>query len=292
MKKNCYFKSKMANSIGIISTYRITKINENIKINQFETCQVMTWHEKDSLYYEMSPYHLKTDGLEKNINGGNIIFENFYQGSKIYNEVFPIEIYPHFSRNGDARFLQWKWGHEKHIDDEGKIIWDLYMRWRNNIFLCKHPIRYPNGRKNSKYCKCAVLISKNITGDIEVSFLNYIQTRIQFYRNEYCRLIRKLPIYMILFNKIMMGININIQEIDVPHPSKKGFHGTLCYQNGIFIPTLDNLEILINDISEPFGHGLCISYALINDIKTYFERQSILNSQYFNSIKNIEINET
>jgi hypothetical protein len=83
---------------------------------------------------------------------------------------------------------------------------------------------------------------------------------------EYIRLIRKLLIYHQLLAKIIKGQNILITEVDVPHKDKKGFYNKDLDNNNIYNPTIESLNILLNDSSEPFGHGLCLAYALLEDI--------------------------
>uniref|UniRef100_A0A6C0BD31 Uncharacterized protein n=1 Tax=viral metagenome TaxID=1070528 RepID=A0A6C0BD31_9ZZZZ len=263
--------------IGNISTYRIKTISEKPSIPGYETCQVMSWHKKDTPYYELSPYYLRTDGLEENINSGGVIFENLYQGSKIYPVVYDIEVYPHHTRRGDSRYLHWKWQKENHIDSNGNIIWATYMNWRYSLFRCNNPIHYPNGRNRAKEAVGTVFLSKNQDGTSKVEILNYIEARHRVYRKEYCRLIRNLNFYQLLFQKVMSGINISLQEIDVPHPSKRGLHGSLCHPSGVFVTSIENIDLLINDSSEPFGHGLCVAYALHQDIASYVSRISNSN---------------
>lgn len=94
-----------------IYTKRAKSLNESntCDTGSYDKVNVFTWHKKDSPYYEMSPYYLKTDGSECITNPGNVIFENFWQGSKVYPVVYPIEIYPHFTHRGKPHMLMWKW---------------------------------------------------------------------------------------------------------------------------------------------------------------------------------------
>lgn len=66
---------------------------------------------------------------------------------------------------------------------------------------------------------------------------------------------------------IKNGINICIQEIDVPSLGKRGNYGNFVDSNGVYISNLETLDILLNDPSEAFGHGLCICYALHQDLR-------------------------
>ena len=97
--------------------------------------------------------------------------------------------------------------------------------------------------------------------------LTYIEARKRLYKQEYIRLIRKLPEYQKILNMVLNGLNICIHEIDVPSPEKKGYYGSLCRPDGIFVCNKRDLDLLINDSSEAFGHGLCIAMALIEDVE-------------------------
>src|SRR3989344_3106251 len=100
-----------------ITTKRITRISDKcVCPEDYVPIPILSWHKKDSEYYTLSPYYLKTDGEEEQLNNGGVIFENFWQGSKVYPEVGPIEHYPHHSMRGNPKYLSWKYDHhEKHI---------------------------------------------------------------------------------------------------------------------------------------------------------------------------------
>ena len=244
----------------MITTYRVKNITEKKNIDGFKTIQVLSWHRKNTPYYELSPYLLKTDGNEENINSGNVIFENFWQFSKLYKTVYDIKVYPHFTKNGNPNYLQWKWPTETHVENS-VISWPTYLNWRYSGFDCQHPIRRPNGNKAHE-CLCTILGKS----DNSCEYLDYIEARKRIYVKEYCRLIRKLPIYAKLLNMVRSGTNICIQEIDVPAANKKGFYGSLCRSDGVYIANLNSLEQLLNDPSEAFGHGLCLCIALLEDL--------------------------
>ena len=50
----------------------------------------------------------KTDGLKKCTNPGNILFENFYQGLKVYDIVYQNSVYPSRFHTGKPEHLWWK----------------------------------------------------------------------------------------------------------------------------------------------------------------------------------------
>lgn len=93
---------------------------------------------------------LKTDGNEICYNTGGILFENFYQGCKVYPSKYQMN---------NPKYLWWKFtpitlSGDIIIDNNNNINYDLYLNWRNSLWNCKNPIRYPNKifrRKNTKF---------------------------------------------------------------------------------------------------------------------------------------------
>lgn len=81
------------------------------------------------------------------------------------------------------------------------------------------------------------------------------------YVNEYIRLIKQLHEYTLL-TRLQNGINLMICKIDVPAKYKND-----CDDNDVCILSLEKLEILLNDTSEAFVHGLCLAYALLQDLQ-------------------------
>lgn len=204
----------------------------------YEAINVLPWKKERSRYYEMSPYYLKTDGLEEQINDGNILFENFWQGSKVFPVVYPIIVRPHYQSD----IIWWQWDKkERHID--GDIVLPEYKNWRQSIWQCKNPIRYPNSFNRRSECAFLLLNDRK---------LDYITSRKDLYIKEYSRLIKKLLIYHTLLNKLRNGQKLCIFEIDVP--------------TNDFYPTIENLTLLENDKKKPYGHGLCLAMSLLKDL--------------------------
>lgn len=139
----------------MISIYRADTIKKITSVpNGFKPIQILSWHKKDTKYYELSPYHLKTDGNEGIQNQGGIIFENFWQGSKVYDFVYSNEVYPHYRFKGNHKYLWWSYQadnvKECHYNKELEQITDKWLGWRNSLWLCNHGIRYPNQKKTQK----------------------------------------------------------------------------------------------------------------------------------------------
>ena len=249
----------------MIKTQRITSILSKIEdCEGFESVNVLIWKGK---WKAFSPYYLKTDGNEINNNEGGIIFENFWQGSKVYDIVYDIKVYTHYTKQGNDDYLLWEY---KTKEGNGQVIYDkeedrinmkAYMRWRNSLWDCDKAIRYPNGRERRKYTQFALIIDKE--GNQER--LNYIQARKKLYVKEYKRLVRKLDEYEILLNKLKKGKNLLLCEIDVPSKGRKGKYGEVD-EEGNCEMTLEKIKDLLNDESEPFGHGLALAQALLEDL--------------------------
>jgi hypothetical protein len=248
----------------MIKVKRITTINEKVVVPvNYVPINVMSWN-KTNEFYQFSPYHLRTDGDEKQLNNGNIIFENFWQGSKVFDEICSIDVYPNWRQRNNPKQLIWHYtatnNCEKHYDKETKTISAKYFEWRNSIWNCQKAIRYPNGYNKRSKVLFSLYISLN-----NVEHLDYIQSRKMIYFNEYCRLIRKLPIYNKLLGRLKNNENLCILEIDVPTKGKKGLYGKNVNDDNTYDCTLERINALLEDPSEPFGHGLCIVHCLLMD---------------------------
>jgi len=239
----------------MIKTKQIKSINSTCDtIDNYKIVNVLSWHKKDTPYFELSPYYLKTDGHEEIQNNGNVIFENFWQGSKVYQKIKAIKQYSHYSKIGDPNYLWYEYHDD--ILMNGNDILPAYYEWRNHLFDNKKPVRYPVGISDRKKCLFSLVGNKR---------LNYIEARQQIYIKEYSRLIRNLDIYKELLNELKQGINLCIYEIDVPEKNKKGNFKFVNEIDNTYNCTIENLNILSNDPSEAFGHGLCLAKTLLED---------------------------
>jgi hypothetical protein len=235
----------------MIQTQKISSTTEKPKdVAGYTTINVLKWN--NSKWKYLCPYYLKTDGREVNANPGNILFENFYQGSKVYNTLRPVEVYPSRFQQGDPNYLWWKYNATKQltsVDDDGNGTFDkpAYLDWRTSLWNCTHPIRYPNGYEN----KHDVAFSLVIDAAGNETRLDYITARKLIYVAEYNRLIRRTSQYTTLLNMLRSGQNLLICEVDVPErPTQM---------------TLPVLENLMNQ-RPSFGHGLCLAHALLTDL--------------------------
>ena len=222
---------------------------------------VLSWHKKDTEFYELSPYYLRTDGLEELVNPGKIIFENFWQGSKVYPKVYPIDVYSHPSRIGNPSFLWWSYkAEEDHLLDE-KIL-PAYYSWRTSLWNCTKAIRYPNGRNHRHEVAFSLLTKKDGTEER----LSYLEARFRIYGQEYKRLIRKIPSYQKILDLVKNGKKICIIEIDVPKQSAKGLFKNYATKENIFYATPEKVNALIGDPSSSCDHGIFLIQALFEDL--------------------------
>lgn len=249
----------------MITTQQIkSTTSKPVKLDGYETINVLKWN--NSKWKGLCPYLLETDGNECCHNSGGILFENFYQGCKVYDIVYENKVYASKYHMHNPKYLWWEFNpttaNGDKLLDNGSINYDIYYRWRNSLWGCKKPIRYPNKihrRKNTQFALC---IDKN--GNEKR--LNYISSRKEIYMREYIRLIKKLPEYNKLLNKLKSGENIMICEVDVPAKNKRGEYGKDCDDNNICHMSLKKLKLLLNDTNEAFGHGLCLAYSLLVDL--------------------------
>lgn len=248
----------------IASRYIASTSSKMLPYEDFEAINVLKWN--NSKWKALCPYFLKTDGKEENANPGNVLFENFYQSIKIYDVVYENSVYASRFHTGNPKYQWWKF---EPVNPEGDVIisndvinLDVYFPWRNSLWNCPNPIRCPN----KFHRKSKVLFSLLINEKGEQTRMNYITARKRIYAQEYIRLVKKLPQYAALLEKLSKG-NIMIGEIDVPAKHKKGIYGQNCDHQNICILDLKLLEQLLEDESEPFGHGLCLAYSLLSDLQ-------------------------
>lgn len=250
------YKKKI--KIGKLATQRIDNtVSKAKQYKNFKTINVLKW--KNSEWKTLSPYYLKTDGNERNENNGGIIFENFYQGCKVYDIVYENKVYASRFVINNPKYLWWHFKPESDSGDKlinnNIIDYRLYYRWRNSLWNASESIRYPNKIHRRKNTKFSLLQDKR---------LNYIQSRKQIYVKEYVRLIRKLPEYQELLINLKSNINLLICEVDVPALNKNGNYKN-CDKDGNCEHSLLSICKLINDPNEAFGHGLALIYALLLD---------------------------
>jgi hypothetical protein len=251
----------------MIATQRIKSTSiKPTPYKDYEAINVLKW--SNSRWKSLCPYYLKTDGNEECVNPGGILFENFYQGLKVYPMITSTVVYASWRHTGNPKYLRWKYETVNTTGDylinpsDGSFNKDLYLRWRTSLWSCPNPIRYPNNIHKRGQTKFSLCIDSNGNE----TKMDYITARKKMYVREYIRLVKQLPEYASLLSKLKAGKNIMLCELDVPATGKKGLYGKDVIDDVICTTlTIEKLEAMMNDGSEAFGHGLCLAYALLLD---------------------------
>lgn len=175
---------------------------------------------------EVSPYNLKDlDGR---------LFENIWQGSKLYPVVHPI-------RTVKYNTLYWEWGYEVHCID-GQVT-PAYWNWRERVYGNPYPLRYPNGREHRHEALCALWYD----GTGWVSY-DYITSRKKIYCKYYSLLVKATTGYQQLQQLLQQGYAFQFCETDV-RPAQQ--------------VTRELLISELNNPRAPFGHCYVLSACLL-----------------------------
>jgi hypothetical protein len=257
---------RIVKSSHMIRTYYLpnttAKVPATDMIPGYEIINVLKWN--GTPWKGLCPYLLKTDGKEQVINPGGIIFENFWQGTKVFKRLYPQEQYASRFHHGQPEHLWFKHNMTGTLDMDmgpgpGPDGLDLvkYHQWRDLVWSCTKPVRYPNGANH----KAEVLYSVGA----DHMKLDYLTARKEIYVKEYCRLAAATPEFKRLKAMHDSDMNLMICEMDVPCVGKKGLYGRPEYANGrrSVELTTDILNDLLEDPSAPFGHGLCLAKLLL-----------------------------
>lgn len=248
----------------MIITKQIKSLSSKLPKSSDDTIyiNVLTWydesHRNGSKYYRLSPYFLKTDGQELNHNEGGVLFENFWQGSKLWPVFYDSEVWAHRSLRGKDEHLWFKYkcsnglGYEHHLKDDE--IQPEYYKWREAMFECTKPVRYPNGYSRRSKVAFSLLIDK----DGAETRLDYIEARKEIYVKEYCRLVRQMPEFNELLDLLKQKKHLIICEVDVPDNE---------------VMRIDKLEQLVNNTSIRFGHGLCLAWELLKEYQHFLDNE-------------------
>ena len=186
---------------------------------------------------EVSPYNL-TDGA------GNL-FENIWQGCKVYPMVYPIQTVKYNK-------LYWQWGQEVHV--ENGHVNAAYWNWRNHVFHNRYPLRYPNGRKHRHEALCALWFDGTVEGPLGsespgrwVTY-DYITARKKIYCAWYSVLVKRTTGYQQLAWLLSQGQAFQFCETDVRPAAQV---------------TRELLIAELNNPRAPFGHCYVLSACLL-----------------------------
>jgi len=214
-----------------------------------------------SAYGCLSPYCLTTE-----INGEDVILENAWQFSKVYECVYKTVQ----TRSRFDKTVIWEWPAQVHAEKNNNV-WSLtldYVNWRNAGMAVKEPIRYPVGRNNMG--QCLFSLKNNSDGSINPKMLNYIEGRKEIYLPVYCESVKKHTEFIKLKERLDKGENLLIVEVDGPRSrsleyyKKKYDVGDDFIQDDTILMDEKILDIMLNDEKERFGHGYCLAGCLLD----------------------------
>lgn len=175
--------------------------------------------------YQISPYCLKdSDGH---------IFENLYQGSKLYQEV---------DAQQEVKSGKIIWSHPKETHVLNGELTPEFWQWRKKLWNNPHPVRYPNGFHGRHKCICSLWYENG-----EWIRLQYVPARKKIYCKIYAELVQSTDAYKMLKELIDKGQNLQICEVDV--------------RSGAV--TEEVLRREINNDKAPFGHGYVLATCLL-----------------------------
>ena len=218
-------------------------------------------------YGNIGPYCLKDDD--------GCIMENLWQFSKVYKQVpYTKERYSQYNST-----IIWEHPKETHVDLDGNLT-EEFWEWRNKGLKNEYPVRYPVSIKYRASCMgCLPSHDEKGTSYEEMNtkeLLNYVDSRKQIYLPLYVDLVKKTDTFKKLKTLLDKGKNLLILEVDGPrHRSMQHYKDTYGVsddfievkegeQEGTILCTQENMNLLINDTQERFGHGYCLAMALLD----------------------------
>jgi energy-coupling factor transporter ATP-binding protein EcfA2 len=216
-------------------------------------------------YGDLSPYVLK----DKN----GVLMENFWQFSKVYTFVpNSVQRYSRFDSS-----IIWEHKQEIHVDDKGFLTKE-WFEWAKKGMKNKFAVRYPVGFYHRHKCIGSVptkylnsLFEEKEMPKIRVSdLIKYVDARHEIYFEKFSELVKDQSNFKKLVKMLQKGIPLLIIEIDGPHQESLDYYKKKYNIQDDFIQensidaTSENLKIMLNDISHPFGHGYCLAMCLQN----------------------------
>lgn len=195
--------------------------------------------------HAMSPYVLRDDQ-------GHIM-ENAWQFSKLWPKT--PNICTSVSR-WSKREIRWAYNETVFVDEDHNPN-DAYWAWRHEGMTWSRWVRYPVGYKHHNEALCSI-----VGTPLHYEKLDYIQARKQIYY----RLYRDAVVQTLAFKKLKQrfdtGESIQINEVDGPShdPASPPFDQVI---DGSLQIHADMLQRLIENPSQPFGHGYALAGALI-----------------------------
>lgn len=225
---------------------------------------------KSTPYGSLSPYALISEIVLSNGVKINANLENIWQFSKLYPTLN--ESIQNKSRYDST--VIWRHPAEVHVKDG--VIQKEYWLWRDKGFATNEAIRYPVGFNDRHKCMCSVHFE-----DGQYEFLNYVNARKKIYLPNYLKSLDNLTVNSVgyeklntLRSKLRSGENILIIEIDGPHYESMSYYkenysvnDDFIFPNNTSIINKEKLHLFLNDTKHPFGHGYCLAWKLLHEIK-------------------------
>jgi len=212
-------------------------------------------------YGALSPYEIKDEQGR--------LHENLWQFSKVYPQVPLIKS----SFSDSVKRIVWDYHEETHF--ESGILKDEYWIWREKGYLNPEPVRYPVGKNLRSTCLFSIPPTAP-RGDSSVR-LGYVDSRKAIYFPLFVSLVKKYELYGELLERLQNGENLLIVEVDGPHEEDLGYYKSLYGVGNDFIVdnsmevTPGNIDIMLNDAKNPFGHGYCLAACLLKDIDNNYD---------------------
>lgn len=220
------------------------------------------------------PSSLPTKGITKegvdDYEEIDCIFECYYQACKVYRLVPAVsEIRSRFDTT-----VIWHWPSQVHVKTieqngvKGDQITSEYMWWRKALMTNPEPVRYPVGRGNMS--SCLYSLAQTDDGGIDPTPLDYVSARKQIYLKHYARAVKKHPVFQDLKRRLAAGENLLIIEVDCCQERSLSYYkekygvGDDFIENGTMIVNPRNLEIMLNDTKERYGHGYVAAGCLLD----------------------------
>lgn len=199
---------------------------------------------------ELSPYYLKCPIDELGCTG---IMENIWQGSKIYprvNEQKQMAIW-------DSKVSIWTHPTETHIDSKGNILPE-YIKWRHKLMTNPLAVRYPNGYDGRHTCVASLLYN---TETKSFESLQYIEARKRIYTKVYGNAAKETKEFEQLQTLLKAGKKLLILDVDGPKYTNKAPFNKV--DKGSIAVNKENIQMLLNDTTQPFGHGYVLAVYLL-----------------------------
>lgn len=200
----------------------------------------------------LGPYNLKNEKGQ--------IFENNWQFYRCFEKVpKTIQYYSRWSN-----VVTWDHPEEVHLvnGEPTKAYWDWREKGMNNKYYIRYPVGF-NYRHNVKFA-----LWQNEKGEYEK--IDYVTSRKKIYVKEYSRLVRQQLKFKELQNRLKNGENLLIIEVDGPHGESMDYYkdkygvSDNFIVNNTMLATENNLKIMLNDPKHPYGHGYCLTMALLD----------------------------